>query len=74
MPSAEIRYSYAEVPVIREFANSNAFIRGLIGPFRSGKSSGCCIEIIRRGMAQKPSTVDGVRRSRWMVVRNTMAS
>lgn len=71
MSSPEIRYSYADVPTIRDFSRSDAFIRGLVGPFRSGKSSGCVLEIIRRGMAQKPSTVDGIRRTRWMVVRNT---
>ena len=71
MPAPEIRYSYANVPVIRDFSRSDAFIRGLIGPFRSGKSSACCIEIIRRGLAQKPSPIDNVRRTRWMIVRNT---
>lgn len=71
MASPEIRYSYNDVPTIREFSRSNAFIRGLLGPFRSGKSSACVIELVRRGLAQTPSPLDGVRRTRWMVVRNT---
>lgn len=29
----DIRYSYAHVPTIREFAASNARVRGLLGPF-----------------------------------------
>ena len=66
----DIRYSYEHVPTIREFAASNARIRGLIGPFRSGKSSGCAVEIVRRALAQKPGT-DGIKRTRWLVVRNT---
>ena len=33
MPS----YDYATVPTINAFAQSNAFIRGLMGPFGGGK-------------------------------------
>lgn len=66
----EIKYDYASVPTIREFARSNARLRGLMGPFGSGKSSGCVIELIRRGLAQIPGQ-DGIRRSRWAVIRNT---
>jgi hypothetical protein len=29
----DIRYSYAHVPTVREFAASNARVRGLSGPF-----------------------------------------
>lgn len=49
---------------------SDAFIRGLMGPFGSGKSSGCIWDIIQRGLRQEPGP-DGVRRSRWAIVRNT---
>lgn len=66
----DIKYSYAPVPTIREFAQSNAFIRGLMGGFGSGKSSGSVVEIIRRGQAQRPGP-DGIRRTRWAVIRNT---
>jgi hypothetical protein len=66
----QIKYSYRDAPTILAFSDSNAFIRGLMGPFRSGKSSGCIVEIIKRGMAQKAGP-DGIRRSRWLVVRNT---
>jgi hypothetical protein len=68
----DIRYSYAHVPTIREFAGSDARVRGLMGPFRSGKSSGCAVEIIRRACAQQPGP-DGIRRTRWLVVRNTFS-
>lgn len=37
----------------------------------SGKSSACCVEIVRRGQAQAPGP-DGVRRTRWLVVRATV--
>lgn len=65
-----IEYDYAPVPTIERFSRSDAAIRGLIGPFGSGKSSGCAIELIRRAQAQTPGT-DGVRRSQWAVIRNT---
>ena len=66
----DIRYSYAHVPTIREFAASNARVRGLMGPFRSGKTSGCIVEIVRRALAQQPGP-DGIRRTRWLAIRNT---
>jgi hypothetical protein len=39
----ERAYSYASVPTIKRFSQSKAFIRGLMGPFGSGKSSGSVI-------------------------------
>jgi hypothetical protein len=41
-----------------------------MGPVGSGKSSSCCVEIMSRAVNQKPSN-DGIRRSRWLVIRNT---
>ena len=64
-----IVYSYDDVPSIRKFAKSNKRIRGLMGPFGSGKSSGCLMEIIRRAHEQAPSQ-DGIRRTRWAIIRN----
>lgn len=57
-------------PVAADFHNSNAFVRGLLGPVGSGKSSACCVEIVMRALKQKP-WFDGIRKSRWAVVRNT---
>ena len=67
-----IRYSYRHAPTLWRFAQSNAFIRGLMGPWRSGKSSACSVEILRRAQQQAPGK-DGIRRTRWQVVRNTMS-
>jgi hypothetical protein len=64
------RYSYKHVPTLSAFSESNAFIRGCMGPFGSGKSTACLFEIITRAMDQAPGP-DGIRRSRWAVVRNT---
>jgi hypothetical protein len=53
-----------------EFHQSDAFVRGLMGPVGSGKSSACCVEILTRSLQQDPGP-DGVRRSRWAAIRNS---
>lgn len=65
-----IKYSYAGVPTIEDFSNDTSFIRGLEGPYGSGKSSGCVIDIVNHALEQRRSP-DGIRHSRWAVVRNT---
>lgn len=57
-------------PVSKAFMKSDAFVRGIMGPYGSGKSTACVMEMIRRAKQQAPGT-DGIRRSRWAVVRNT---
>ncbi len=52
------------------FHQDSSFVRGLMGPVGSGKSSACCSEIVMRAIAQRP-WYDNVRRSRWAIVRNT---
>lgn len=57
-------------PVAASFHQDDSFVRGLMGPVGSGKSSSCCVEIVMRALKQEPWH-DGVRRSRWAVIRNT---
>lgn len=66
----DIRYSYRDVPTVKAFSESDAFIRGLMGPFGSGKSSGCVIECYKRS-AMQPVGPDGVIRARGAIIRNT---
>lgn len=63
-------YVCSDMPTVQRFFDSDAFIRALTGPFGSGKSSACSVELVQRGLAVPPMA-DGVRRSRWAVVRNT---
>jgi hypothetical protein len=63
-------YSCRDMPTVQAFMDSDAFIRGIMGPYGSGKTSACIIELAQRGMRQKHSP-DGVRRSRFGVIRNT---
>ncbi len=57
-------------PTVDAFHASDAFVRAVMGPFGSGKSSACVMEIMRRAGEQAPAP-DGKRYSRWAVIRNT---
>ena len=63
-------YDYQYVPTIRKFTLDNMRHRFVMGPFGSGKSVGCLMDIVRRSHEQEPSP-DGIRRTRWAIVRNT---
>jgi hypothetical protein len=64
-----ITYAPPGPTIARAFA-SPAFVRGVMGPLGSGKSTFCVLEILRRAAAQAPSP-DGIRRSRWAIIRNS---
>jgi hypothetical protein len=57
-------------PVVDSFFASAAFVRGIMGPIGSGKSTACVAEILARAGEQAPG-FDGVRRTRWAVIRNS---
>lgn len=65
-----VGYSCRDMPTIGRFMDSDAFVRGLVGPLGGGKSSGCVWDLVMRGVNQQPM-LDGHRRSRWVVIRNT---
>ena len=70
MPSTQITYA-PPGPVARAFMlDDRSFFRGLMGPFGSGKSTACIMDILRRAKAQRVGS-DGLRHSRWAVIRNT---
>jgi hypothetical protein len=70
MASVEQEYEWVLPRTVAAFMQSDAFVRLIIGPIGSGKSSGCVGEIVRRAAEQRPSG-DGIRRTRFAVVRNT---
>lgn len=57
-------------PVLQEFLDDTSFVSGIRGPYGSGKSTGCVMRIFRHACEQKIGP-DGVRRSRWAIIRNT---
>lgn len=58
-------------PVVSDYMQSDARHRFILGPFGSGKSVGSQIEIPRRAAMQLPSKLNGKRKTRFAVVRNT---
>ena len=68
--SSQIVYSYKDAPTLLKFSKDDSRIRGVIGPFGSGKSSAMVMEILSRAQKQVPNS-HGIRNTRWMVVRNT---
>lgn len=70
MGSATHSY-YKPPPTLRAFHRCDAFIRGVMGPLGSGKSSSMVHEILMRAQQQVKGP-DGIRHSRWAVVRNTV--
>ena len=70
-PGSPLEYDVrVTAPTMAAFHRSNAGIRGVLGPYGSGKSVGMCMEIFRRASEQRAGA-DGVRRSVWAIVRNT---
>lgn len=66
----KITYSYEDCPTLEAFSFDDSFMRAILGPVGGGKSSACVIELVNRALAQAPGP-DGIRRSRWAVIRNT---
>ena len=66
-----LKLDFSSAPTVAGFFNSDAFVRGLMGPVGSGKSYACCAEIFRRAVQQRPSPRDGIKYSRFAIVRNT---
>ncbi len=62
--------TYNAPKIISQFMRSDAFMRLIKGPIGSGKSVGCCMEIVRKCKDMPPGP-DGMRRSRWAIIRNT---
>lgn len=62
---------YKASPTIANFIQSRAPRKILAGPVGGGKTSGCVIHTLLNAMQQEPDN-DGMRRSRHLVVRNTI--
>lgn len=63
--------NYVAPPTVADFMQAKSFVKGIMGPMGSGKSSGCCLHLFQLALDQPPSPIDGVRRSRSVIVRNT---
>ena len=56
---------------LARFLRSNAFVRGIRGPIGSGKSTACCIEILRRAWETLPGVYDLPVAEMWTGFRPT---
>lgn len=57
-------------PTMERFMLSDKYVRVLAGPIGSGKSVCCAHELMRWACDQEPNA-DGVRKTRFLIVRNT---
>ena len=62
---------YAPPPVVASFISSEKFYNFIIGPVGSSKTTGILFKILYHAARQRPGP-DGIRRTRWVVVRNTL--
>ena len=62
--------NYRMSPTTAAFHADDHFVRALMGPIGSGKSVACCIEMWIKSLAQEPDA-EGIRKTRWVVARNT---
>ena len=64
-------FDYTPPMVLREFMVSDARVRAVRGPVGSAKSTAMAMDMFMRS-CQAPVQEDGVRRSRMVIVRNTL--
>jgi hypothetical protein len=63
--------NYTAPPTCARFMSSAAFGRLIAGPVGSGKTTACLFELFRRSCEQAPAP-DGLRYTRWAIVRQTL--
>jgi len=62
---------YIPSKTCRDFhLNEEGLVKLIIGPYGSGKSVACSLELLMKSMRQTPGP-DGVRYTRWAIVRNS---
>jgi hypothetical protein len=66
-----MQLSYTAPPICASFMKSDAFIRLIAGPVGSGKTTACLFELFRRACEQKAAP-DGLRHTRFAIVRSTL--
>jgi hypothetical protein len=69
--SDTIKINFDAPPTCGRFMASDAFFRLIAGPVGSGKTTACIFELLRRAAQQAPSQ-DGLRHTRFAVVRQTL--
>lgn len=63
------KVNYTPTATFKKFHEDDSMVRAVGGPVGSGKSVGMVMEVLLKGLQQKP--FQGVRKTRWAIVRNT---
>ena len=66
----DINFSAPDGSVLAKFMASESYGRIIAGPVGSGKTTACIMELLRRAIEQEPAA-DGIRYTRFAVVRQT---
>lgn len=69
---SEIKINFTAPPTVARFMKSGAFGRLIAGPVGSGKTTGCIFELFRRACEQERAPSDGLRHTRFAIVRQTL--
>ena len=64
-------FDYTPPPTLNSFMSSDALVRAVRGPVGSAKTTAMIMEMLRRAAQQQPGD-DGKRRSRGVIIRNTL--
>jgi len=70
-PEGGMNLDFSKSPVLWKFLKDDSFVKSIMGPVGSGKSYACCAELFKRAVQQKPSPRDGIKYTRFAVVRNS---
>lgn len=62
--------NYDAPKTVTDFMLDESKVRLIVGPYGSGKTTGCIMELMRRALMEYPDA-NGVRRTKFVVVRNT---
>lgn len=70
-PVTGLNLDFSQSATTWSFLQDRSFVRGIRGPVGSGKSYACAAEIMLKAVQQKPSPLDGIKYSRFVIVRNS---
>lgn len=64
---------YKPAPICAKLIKSEKFYNFIIGPVGSAKTTAILFKILYHACRQEPSPIDGIRHTRFVIVRNTLA-
>lgn len=71
MPDISVDLDFDHHPTLLRMHRSTAYIRGVIGPAGSAKTTYTFKDLIVRSLLQEPASEDNTRYTRWVILRNT---